>query len=66
MKHIVRFTYKPFVRLFLNKNFVFKEYVMVNLISSKTECDLLKLRNIRREMDVPVTKETFLTQETYL
>jgi hypothetical protein len=46
MKHVVRFTYKPFVRLFLIKNFVFKEYVMVNLISSKTKCDLLSLETI--------------------
>jgi hypothetical protein len=59
MKHVVRFTYKTFVRLFLNKNVVFKEYFTATLISRKTECDLLKFRNCRREMEVSVTKETF-------
>jgi hypothetical protein len=66
MKHVVRFAYKPFVHLFLNRNAVFKEYFMVNLVSCKTECDLLKFRKSRAEMEVTVTKETFLIQETYL
>jgi hypothetical protein len=45
---------------------VFKENFVVNLVSCKTDCDLLKFRNNRREMEVPVTKGTFFTQEIYL
>jgi hypothetical protein len=52
MKHVVRFTYKTFVRLILNKNVLFKEYFMIYLISCKTKRDLLKFRNSRREMEV--------------
>jgi hypothetical protein len=71
MKHVVRFTYKPFVRLFLIKNFVFKVYVMVNWISSKTKCDLLSLetivekwmhlsqRNIFNPRNVPLKQGSF-------
>jgi hypothetical protein len=67
MKHVVRFTYKPLVRLFRNKNVVLKECFMANLVKCKTECDLLRFRKHRREMEeVPVILETFLTPETYL
>jgi hypothetical protein len=57
-KHVIRFTYKPFVRLFHNKNVVLKEYFMANLVACKTECDLLTFRK-RREMEAPVRQETF-------
>jgi hypothetical protein len=39
---------------------------VANLISCKTECDLLNFRKHRREVEEPVRQEPFLAPEIYL